>query len=106
MASCRPLFFIVLSVVFLSLIGKWCSLAAGRGNCGPNYCDDKHDSCVVRHCAANQIAKTYPPYCRCCLECYTVKGLGEQCGEEIYAVCGPNLQCVLTDPPKRICKKI
>ncbi|CAG9826315.1 unnamed protein product [Diabrotica balteata] len=91
----RPLFCIVLSVVYLSLT------ATARNDCGPHYCDNIRPKCVVANCTANQIKKTYPPLCRCCPECYTIKDEDEPCGEEIYAVCGPHLKCY-----KKVCIKI
>uniref|UniRef100_A0A6P7FHY2 Uncharacterized protein LOC114330549 n=1 Tax=Diabrotica virgifera virgifera TaxID=50390 RepID=A0A6P7FHY2_DIAVI len=98
MTSCRLLLYIVFAVVYLSLIGKCCTLGPGKGDCGPHYCDSIKPKCVVANCTANQIKKTYPFLCRCCPECYTIKDKDEPCGEEIYAVCGPHLKCY-----KKVC---
>ncbi|XP_028135712.2 serine protease HTRA3-like [Diabrotica virgifera virgifera] len=95
MTPYRPLFYILFFVIYLSLV------ATAKEGCGPHYCDTLKPQCAVPKCTANQIlVLKNPQLCRCCPQCYTIKGEGEPCREESYTVCGSNLKCI-----RKVCVK-
>ncbi|CAG9826316.1 unnamed protein product [Diabrotica balteata] len=57
-------------------------------------CDNNKQVCIDPHCKPNQIAKRVPELCRCCPQCYTIKGLRQSCGDQIFAVCKKPLICI------------
>ncbi|CAG9826314.1 unnamed protein product [Diabrotica balteata] len=88
MTSSTVFLFILLSMVYLFVE------TAARQDCGPHYCLTRKHNCDIALCTDDYVEMDYPELCRCCPQCYKIKGDGESCGEENFAVCGPNLKCV------------
>uniref|UniRef100_A0A6P7FI24 Serine protease HTRA3-like n=1 Tax=Diabrotica virgifera virgifera TaxID=50390 RepID=A0A6P7FI24_DIAVI len=81
------------SLLFLISIAYLFEISSAEVNCKPD-CSLVKVKCIDPRCPANQIEKRVPELCRCCPQCYAVKGLGERCGLQIFAVCKKGLICI------------